>query len=493
MMDSAIRAELLSRVHKSRATTQSDSLTVILNLADMTPAVLAALKHVLLLPDHLDGSDIPEQAPADFARRNLDALSELTVADGIEFATAISAFIHECRHVHDLRSTRMGAELLLHDLRVYSGIGALLDRLSDWQSVHPDLGIPLPLSGELELFTGEFEDIANKVRASLVIRERVSTWWNTRSNTPMIPGYSIRDLFEFVAFSTQIGWLQTIFPDWIARSVFALSLDDESTANKYWRPFSVMTALASRFEPPYQIAPVDASRLFWSALNANGIEVTVENGDATAQHPGTWFVLFGNRLVDPTDRPSYATGRESAWACEFVLAQHDVPGPKERFEAASAALDALQPKTFRDMLGPKPNRFSPYEAVLVASEVAIDYRDMNRLICRDPSSHAPKRYVDLLVSGQLTTVHVRVFDASGPLGDFRTASHIPSNGVGAARIASQASQQMRLLLEGTGAVVSPYAAEVLATMRGPGPGGHGLRFRLGKPAPTPCPEPPPPQ
>ena len=168
--------------------------------------------------------------------------------------------------------------------------------------------------------------------------------------------------------------------------------------------------------------------------------------------------------------------------CESVLEEHDVPGPKERYEAADSALQILQPAAFKELVGETPTRFSNLEAILVASEVAIDYRDMNRLILENPDYHIPKTYVDLLVSGQLSTVHVRVMDADGSRGDFRTASCIPSNHIGAPRAASEASQQMRLLTEGRGVAMSAYATDVLASMCAARPDGYGLRFRLGKPA-----------
>ena len=47
-------------------------------------------------------------------------------------ATIITTFVHECRHVHDMKSTLMGSELLLLDLRVYSGVERLVRRLADW-------------------------------------------------------------------------------------------------------------------------------------------------------------------------------------------------------------------------------------------------------------------------------------------------------------------------------------------------------------------------
>ena len=481
-----IPGEILARVQNSYAATQTDSLTVILDLSDLTPSVARAVGQVMSLPTNPHGSPIPAQAPKEFTHRCRGAFSELAgrdEGDAIEFATAISAFVHECRHVHDLRSTRMGAELLLHDLQVYSGVGNLLGRLREWQASHPNRSIPLPLSGELDIFTGEFEDIAEKVRASLLIRDQVWAWWNTKSQTPIIPGYSLQDLFEFVAFSTQVDWLGATFGSDVANIVGTAIIADNRMAIKYARPAVNMAQWAARHDPPYVPDVQDASRLFWSALNANGVDVTVDNGRATDRHAGTWFARFGMRLVNPANRPPIPAGLDSAWACESVFEWADVPGPVERYEAADASVQNLQTKTLQGLVGPVPTPLSIPEPILVGLDVAIDYRDMNRLILANPDYHIPQTYVDLLVSGKLITVHVRLIGADGSHGDFRTSSEIPSSHVGGARVASEASQQMRLLTEGRPTVMRPYAADVLAKMRAAGPSGHGLRLRLGKPAP----------
>ena len=469
--------DLRARVRRCRASAQTDSLTVVLDLSELAPRVAEALEHALLMPPALDGSPMPEQAPPDFTRRCRELASDLSVrheGDAIEFATIISAFVHECRHIHDLRSTRMGAELLLHDSQVYAGVGGLLDRLAEWQDVHSGRSVPLPLVAELSSFGGEFEDIAQAVLPSLIIRDRVWRWWNTRSEEPIVPGFSLLDLFEFVAFSTQIDWLAGVLGPEVAGIVSTAILENEDRTTKYLRPGVVLSQMGLRhghiFEPDLQ----DASRLFWSALNANGIEETVNDGRGTDLHAGTWFGLFGLRLVDPTNRPQVPVGLESAWAAEDVFERHGVPGPKQRYDAAAQALERLS--------NSRPWSMATREPLLVAADVVPDYREMNRLILENPNYHLPQTYVDLLISGELTTVHVRTMGRDGAQGDFRTPSATPASHVGGARVASEASQQMRLLLEGIGTARPPYPAAILARMRAPRPEGLGLRFRNGLPA-----------
>ena len=197
-----IPSELRDRVLQCRAATQTDSLTVVMDLTQLTANVVQSVKNVLQLPEEPAGADLALQDPATFTRTcQLEAaqLLENSEGDAIEFATVMSSYIHECRHVHDLRSTWMGSELLLHDLQAYSGIGRLLTRLTEWQSVHSGDAIPLPIVGEFrELFTGEFQDIGDQMRDSNSIRSRVSTYWNTPSRHLVLPGLSLQDLFEYV-------------------------------------------------------------------------------------------------------------------------------------------------------------------------------------------------------------------------------------------------------------------------------------------------------
>ena len=158
-------------------------------------------------------------------------------------------------------------------------------------------------------------------------------------------------------------------------------------------------------------------------------------------------------------------------------------GTRELCNLASNAVDELQMRVLQGGVRRDDMRLTDMEAILVATEVAIDYRDMNRLISSEPRFHFPQGYVELLMSGGLSRVHVRVIGNDGVRGDFRTPSTTPSNHIGGGRVASEASQQMRLLAEGMAMQRSPYASDVLSLMRSDPPGGCGLRFRLGKPAP----------
>jgi hypothetical protein len=471
-----IPGELLDRIRRCHAATQTDSLTAVLDLSRITPQVAECFLSVLQLTDAPSGEEMSAQDPQGFTdacRQAALRLAENDVFDGIEFAALISTLIHECRHAHDLRSTWMGAELLFHDLHFYAGVGRLLDRLAQWQAVSPSRRVPLPVVPALDLFEGEFSDIAESVRRALAIRGKVQRWWNTKSFGPTFPGHSVHDLFEFVAFSIQIDWLAGVFGHEAARLVSLALTEEGGKFADYARPWVPIAALSQARGRPFEPALQDASRLVWSAMNANGIAPTIDNGRATKIHPGTWFGLFGERLVDAADHAEVPDGLESAWAAEDVLERRGVPGPVERFSAASDALDEMMRSSFPSLETPEP--------ALVATEVAIDFRHMCGLIIEHPDYHIPQRYVDYLISGELIGVHVRIIDRNQLDHDFRTPSWVPHNHIGGARVASEASQQMRLLVEGAGMTVhQPYSAAVLATMRGHG--GVGLRFRVLPPA-----------
>jgi hypothetical protein len=254
---------------------------------------------------------------------------------------------------------------------------------------------------------------------------------------------------------------------------------DPAVATCYSRPGDVIDQLANRHRRRYRFTDKDVSVLFWSALNANGVDVNLVDALATKRHAGTWFTEFATQLVDPANSTPEAEGRQAMWACETVFARRGIAeNPSERYQAADTAVSALQKETYRELTRWSPTPFPSPEAVLTATEVGIEYRDTNRLIFANPDYHDPAKYVSMLVSGELITVHVRLIRSDGLRGDFRTPSCTPANHVGASRVASRASQQMRLLTEGLGDR-RPFAKDVLANLRAAQPNGEGLRLRNG--------------
>jgi hypothetical protein len=105
---------------------------------------------------------------------------------------------------------------------------------------------------------------------------------------------------------------------------------------------------------------------------------------------------------------------------------------------------------------------------------------MQQALAMRPEYHSALGYVGLLVSGELTTVHVRVNNSDGTLGDFRTPSHTPSNQIGGARASSEASQQMHILLRGRNLRGTFFEDAVHRRLKAPPPKGWGLTFALSR-------------
>ena len=82
-----------------------------------------------------------------------------------------------------------------------------------------------------------------------------------------------------------------------------------------------------------------------------------------------------------------------------------------------------------------------------------------------------------MLSGALTIVHVRVRNLDGTLGDFRTPSLTASNHIGGARVASESSQLMRLLLRGRSIGGNYFEEAMFRKLKAPAPEGWGLSLR----------------
>ena len=98
------------------------------------------------------------------------------------------------------------------------------------------------------------------------------------------------------AFSVQADWLFVTFGEQFGTVITEAILSDKQIVGKYVRPGIVLQGLAERSAPDFEQNFQDASRLFWSALNCNGIESTISDGRATMDHAGAWFCAFGTRL-----------------------------------------------------------------------------------------------------------------------------------------------------------------------------------------------------
>ena len=82
---------------------------------------------------------------------------------------------------------------------------------------------------------------------------------------------------------------------------------------------------------PYGPGPWGASRLVWTALNANSVQQSLQAGAGLQGHAGAWYRRFGERVLDlVAAQAPLPSNQLAAYACEEVLEEHDVLGPGDR-------------------------------------------------------------------------------------------------------------------------------------------------------------------
>jgi hypothetical protein len=469
----------LGKLSACRAQVQTDSLTVLLDLSKASPAVAQSLRELLNISKNSEGEQLNPQEFSAFQQRCQDIFDRhkrRDLDDALEFATLISAFFHECKHVHDMRATRIGAELLLYDLDVYAGTGALLDRLVAWRAANGRKRLRLPLARYLRQFECNFQDVAEAVRQSSSKRDQVTDWWRKPSNGPTLPGHSISNLFETLGFWLQIEWLAATFGAEVADEISAATVGEDLNS-QYLRPLTVLCRLCQSEGIPFDPEPHDVSLLVIAALNIEGVERAFNDLRASDRHPGTWFDHLGAHYR-ALSRSDLAPNQRALAA--IALAERDAgyKSASEKYSAGNESIQKLQDQALSRLLPKSPMLHG--EPILIASEVAIDFREMQRIIYRDVEYHIPTGYVRMLLEGALTTVYVRMKECGRESIDIRTPSWIPSNHVGGSRLASRASQQMRLLLNGRSTILRNtfFEATIYEQMQQPPPVGYGLAFLI---------------
>ncbi len=464
-----------SRLRDCRSQVHTDSLTVALDLSLTSPIAASAFRNALFIPKAPQGLILQSQN-LDIFQHNVRAVfAELSAQDpqsAFEFVTLLSTLFHECRHVHDMRCTRTGAELLLADLRVYSGIGKSLDRLLQWSRASNDEPIPLPVVARLGRFDGNFKDVADFLGAAKNKRDRINNIWQSRSKGPCIPGHSIHSLYEALGFSVQIEWLAATFGREVADFFLEATIGPKSFDSEYLRPLWILARRSAAGNVQFDPEPDDLSCLIVNALNVSGLEEAYSDSGVTENHPGTWFDRFCERYI--------SLGRVAGPVVDKPLRSVVMTMQKYSRElgqvinAGTQKIRSLQDEALKDLVLPSFDRMHISEPILLATEVAVDYVEMQQLIYKKRREyHAPMGYVELLLSGDLTPVFVRMKNEDGDLTDFRMPSYVPTQ-VGGSRIASEASQQMRVLLNGRSRGGGDFFEEVVFNdLRG-----KGLHFKI---------------
>jgi hypothetical protein len=472
-----------------RATVQTDSLTVLMDLSSVDQAVSEAVFSVLGTSDTAREPELEQQDAHRFGencRLSFVQLLKTNPKHALQFATLVSALLHEARHIHDLKATRIGAELLLADLESYQSASRLIVLLKSWQEGAAGRRIPLPLSSETalsKLASDEIRDLVNKADR---LRRSTRRYWNARSQFRAFPGHSIRDLYECMGFNIQLEWLASTFGPEVADAIVVKSVGDVAINSPYLKPMFTLATFCGAAGVGFDPEPHDVNALIIDSLNVFGLEDGFSCEGATADHPGAWFERICLQYAELGLRSDCPASDRAGYAVGFAL-QKEVKGLlSERLSVANRCIQSMQDRLMRQLVQGAREKSNGDDSLLLASEVAIEFRDMWRLLHVSPEYNSARGYAKLFWAGDLHSVYLRIKSRHG-IRELRTPSAIPGNHVGGARHASLCGQIMRLLLDGRDLARSNFYEEhVFERLRSnevnPSEyfplGAPGLRFQL---------------
>ena len=465
-----------NRILSCSAQVQTDSLSVFLDLSRLSDQVAESFLRIFpsSFSASLSGNCLHETSLQSFQESVAKEYQQLSKADGVEFATIVSAFFHECKHTHDMRATRIGAELLLSELQTYGGISRLIEELKNWRIANDGASIPLPIISKFELFDDQF---ASTIRDLADRRATTTDWWNkpsgvsSREMHQTLPGFSIRSLFETSGYYVQLEWLFRTFGPEVA-SMVNEAICGDNPATDYSRPLYVLMMLLQARGINHEPDVEDLSWLIFFALNCAGIhEAFDQSTKVTKDHPGTWFDQFCSAYSSMPLKSHYQQGENGLNAVETVFRNSGLTG-QSIYESASQQIESRQKEVMQRMFSMNNN-----ESILIATEIATDFREMQRIIFTNREYHHPLGYIHLLLSGNLRPVHVWVRNKDKSIVDFLTASIMTGNHIGGHRFASKSSAQTTLLLSGRSIgrkrFFDDYVFKELTSSSG-----HNLKFRL---------------
>jgi hypothetical protein len=431
-----------------RASAQTDSLAVVWDLTTVAPAAEAAILDLLKFGVASEHQLPPQDCTALFeacGQRYNSLLEQGEVGAALQLATMIGVFFHECRHIHDVRLTRAGAELLMLELSAYNDAPFILESLQCWQQANPSGRIRYPLTPDDMAQMGLDAKVIEVWRRALAQRALTEGVWTRKSAFTTLPGFSIRDLFETLGFFVQMEITAQAFGAPAAELIFAAMSNAAKTY--YSRPAMVLQTLCQARQSA-DPQPVDVSSLLTDALTVSGIaEAFDANGAASARHPGAWFDRFAAIFATtPTNLHANPLAR-SIYAADKAVEAEGLANMLARIDAAGQALSAEQQRLMQ-VLAMSTGKLRAGSAILVVTDVGIDFRDMQRAVRCHQRYHQPLGYAQLLMEGALTGVYLSVLTSAGGVVEVRTPSFTPSNHIGAFRAAAQGAKQMRRLATG---------------------------------------------
>ena len=457
------------------ASAQTDSLSVVWDLTKVEPAAEQAIDELLGMHQADGGQMVPIKFAsfADACGARYNALLQTNPAAALQLATMIGIFFHECRHIHDLRLTRAGAELLLLELDAYNDGPYILEALRNWQCENPNDRIFYPLKvGDLEQM-GLAPDVVTAWQRSTEQRAAMEGAWTRTSCFKILPGLSIRNLFETLGFVVQIEVTAHAFGE----KAYELIIEAMTSVAQYdyMNPAIRLKTLCDLRSMP-EPEPLDLSILITDALTVCSItEAFFDDGRPTDRHPGAWFDRFCEVFAN-TPNDLHPDPRARAFdTSDTVLGRENLGTMEERIATANDVIDAELRRMGKDLV--RDFRLPPGAAVQVLTEVAIDFREMQNAVKVHRDYHKPLGYAQLLLAGELTGVYLTVQTRKGVI-DLRTPSHIPANHIGACRVATCAAKEMRKLAHGPSLGSDFLDEELLQHMLAEPPEGLGLNLRV---------------
>ena len=246
------------------------------------------------------------------------------------------------------------------------------------------------------------------------------------------------------------------------------------------RPVAQLATLCEAAGVRFDPEPADVPALLLDSLNMSGIEESFHGVSATDLHPGAWWDRFAQAYVDLAAGSDCPADQRAAYSIQLALKREAGAGLVEKIDIADQAVSEMQNEILGRIVPNGGEGESQSDAILLATEVAIDFRAMQRTINSNLSYNAAAGYVALLLGDELTSVYVRLKHHDGQQIDFRTASYIAGNHIGGARHASAAAQQMHTLLKGRDLSPNFFEEAMYRKFKDLPPKGAGLRFRVSR-------------
>lgn len=153
-----------------------------------------------------------------------DAYRSLPGTEAFQLAGAVGALFHELRHVYDFMSTGTGATFALAWRRAICRANLLVEDLRQWTMVDPARFVPVPLTQQwladnlADRHSSElFRDVVGQM-------DRLTTMWTVERNAErIVPGLSISQLFESLAFTIQVEFTAGFFGPEAATALQAIA------------------------------------------------------------------------------------------------------------------------------------------------------------------------------------------------------------------------------------------------------------------------------